>query len=106
MNNLFSKCNDSEKYSHRSCLQIHRIKSNSNEENKDVIEKIKECYDVLELSFNEKVIDCAHRVSKKYTENISKKSVKSIIVKFKSWKSHQQHARQRVQKDGKTLRKT
>ena len=50
-----------------------------------------------------KVIDRVHRVGKEYTDKISKKKVKSIIVKFKSWKARQKfyNARPRIQKDGK-----
>ena len=101
INNLLAKRDDSEQYSRRSCL--HGIESNSNEKNEDAIEKIRECYSALELPFNEEVIDRAHRVGKEYTEKISKKKVKSIIVKFKSWKTRQQlyNARPRVQKDDK-----
>ena len=103
INNLLTKCDDNEQYSRRSCLRIHGIESNSNEKNEDVIEKIRECYNALELPFNEEVIDRAHRVGKEYTDKISKKKVKSIIVKFKSWKARQKlyNARPRVQKDGK-----
>ena len=89
INNLLTKCDDNEQYSRRSCLRIHGIESNSNEKNEDVIEKIRECYYALELPFNEEVIDRAHRVGKEYTDKISKKNVKSIIVKFKSWKARQ-----------------
>ena len=52
-----------------------------------MIEKIRECYNALELPFNEEVIDRAHRVGTQYTDKISKKKVKSIIGKFKSWKT-------------------
>ena len=57
----------------------------------------------MELPFNEEVIDRPHRVGKEYTNKISKKNVKSIIVKFKSWKAHQKlyNARPKVEKDGK-----
>ena len=68
-----------------------------------MIEKIMECYNVLELPFNDAVINHAHRVGKEYMDKISKKKVKSIIVKFKSWKARQKlyNARPRVQKVGK-----
>ena len=48
------------------------------------MEKIRECYSASELPFNEEVIDRAHRVGKEYTDKITKKQVKSIIVKLKS----------------------
>ena len=64
INNLLTKCDDNEQYSRRSCPRIHSIESNSNEKNEDVIEKIRECYNALELPFNEGVIDRNHRVRK------------------------------------------
>ena len=68
-----------------------------------MIEKIRECYNALELPFNEEAIDRAHRVGKEYTNKILKKKVKSIILKFKSRKACQKlyNARRRAQKDGK-----
>ena len=89
MNNLHTKCDDNKQYSRRSCLWVHGIESNSNEKHKDVIEKIRECYNALESPFNEEIIDRVHRVGKDYKDKISKKKVKSIIVKFKSWKARQ-----------------
>ena len=68
-----------------------------------MIQQIRECYIALELPFNKELIDYAHRVGKECTDRISKKKVKSIIVKFKSWEARQQlyNAWTRVQKDGK-----
>ena len=56
----------------------------------------------MELPFNEEVIGRAHTVGKEYEGKISKKKVKSIIVKFKSWKARQQlyNTHSRVQNDG------
>ena len=48
INDLLTKCNDNEQYIRRSCLRLHDIESNSNEENDDVIETIRECYNALE----------------------------------------------------------
>ena len=55
-----------------------------------MILQIRECYNALELSFDEEVINNAHRVGKEYTDRISKRKVKSIIVKFNSWEARQQ----------------
>ena len=103
MNNLLTKCDNNEQYSCRSCLQTHGIESNSNEKNKDVILRIRVCYNALEIPFNEEVIDRGHIVGKESTNKILKKKMKSIILKFKSWKARQQlyNARPRVQKGGK-----
>ena len=89
IDNLPTKCDDNKQYSRRSCLWIHGIERNNNEKNEDVIEKIREGYNALKLLFNEEVIDSSHRVGKEYTDKISKKKVKSIIRKFKSWKARQ-----------------
>ena len=72
--NFLTKCDNNEQYSCRSCLRISGIESNSNKKNEDVIEKIRECYNALELTFNEEVIDRAHsiqRVGKEHTDKIS-----------------------------------
>ena len=84
INNLLTKRDNNKQYSRRSCLRIHVIESNSNEKNEDVIEKIRECYSASELPFNEEVIDRVHRVGREYMDKITKKKVKSIIVKLKS----------------------
>ena len=89
INSLLTKSVNNKQYSRRSCFQIHAFVSNSNEKSEDVIEKIRECYNALELPLNEEIIDRAHRVSKEYMDKFSKKKVKSIIVKFKSWKARQ-----------------
>ena len=103
INNLLTECDDNEQYSRRSCLRIYGMESNSNEKNEDVIEKIREFYNESELPCNEDVIDHTHGVGKEYTDSISKKKVKSVIRKFRSWKARQQlyNAPPRVQKDGK-----
>ena len=89
IDNLLTKCDDNKQYSRRSCLWIHGIERNNNKKREDVIEKIREGYNALKLLFNEEVIDSSHRVGKEYTYKISKKKVKSIIMKFKSWKARQ-----------------
>ena len=38
-----------------------------------MIEKIRECYNALELPFNEEVIDRSHIVGKEYNNKISKR---------------------------------
>ena len=52
INNLLTKCDNNEQYSRDSCLRIHGIESNSNKKNEDVMDKIRECYNALELPFN------------------------------------------------------
>ena len=87
---LMTKCDDNQQYSRRSCLRIHSIETKTKESNEDIIEKIKECYEALEIPFNEANIDRVHRIGKEYSDKTTGKKVKSIFVKFKSWKSRQQ----------------
>ena len=87
---LMTKCDDNQQYSRRSCLRIHGIETKTKESNEDIIEKVKECYEALEIPFNKANIDRAHRTGKEYSDKTTGKKVKSIIVKFKSWKSRQQ----------------
>ena len=57
----------------------------------------------MEILFNEANIDCAHRIGKEYSDKTTGKKVKSIIVKFKPWKSRQQlyNSRPRFDKNRK-----
>ena len=45
------------------------------------------CYNVMGISFNENQIDRAHGIGKPFLDKERKKKVRSIIVKFKSWKA-------------------
>ena len=81
---LMTKCDNNQQYSRRSCLRIHVIETKTKESNEDIIEKVKECYEALEIPFNEANIDRAHRIGKEYSDKTTGKKVKPIIVKFKS----------------------
>ena len=87
---LISKCDDDEQYSRRSCLRIHGIECSDDERNGNVLQRVKECYEEINLSFQDENIDRVHRIGKTYTDKNTGKKVKSIIVKFNSWKSRQQ----------------
>ena len=74
-----------EKYHNRlNCLRIHGIESKKNEKIDDVSQKVKECYESVQVSFAQEDIDRAHRMGMEYMEKNSEKEVKSIIVKLKS----------------------
>ena len=47
---LMTKCDDNQQYSRRSCLRIHGIETKTKESNEDIIEKVKECYEALEIT--------------------------------------------------------
>ena len=44
----------------------------------------------MNLPFPDENIGCVHRIGRTYTDKNTGKKVKSIIVKFNSWKSRQQ----------------
>ena len=54
------------------------------------------------MSFAQEDVDLAHRIGMEYTKKNSRKQVKSIIVKFKSWRARKQcyDARTKNFKDG------
>ena len=85
INQLLIKCDDNEQYSRRNCLRIHGIESKKNEKIDDLRQKVKECYESVQVPFAQEDIDRAHRIGMEYAEKNSGKEVKSITVKFKSW---------------------
>ena len=66
-------------------------------------QKVKECYESVQVPFAQKDVNCTHRIGMEYAEKNSAKKVKSIIVKFKSWRARKQfyNARPKNFKDGK-----
>ena len=77
---------DNEQHSHRSCLRIHGTEFKEGD-NGDVMEEIEKCYNVMGIQFNENEIDRAHGIGKTFLDKERKKKVRSIMVKFKSWKA-------------------
>ena len=67
------KCDDNEQYSRRSCLRIHGIECSDDERNDSVSEKVKECYEEMNLPFQDENIDRVHRSGKPYTDKILEK---------------------------------
>ena len=66
-------------------------------------QKVKECYELVQVPFSQEDIDRAYRIGMEYTEKDSGKKVKSAIVKFKSWRARKQFydARPKNFKDAK-----
>ena len=56
----------------------------------DVWQKVKECCESVQVPFTQEDIDRAHRIGMEYTDENSGKRVKSIIVKFQSWRARKQ----------------
>ena len=86
---LLVKCDDNKQYSRRSCLRIHGVEVKENEDEDGVMNVLEDCYSSVNLQSDANDIDRAHRIGLPYTDKNSGKKVKSIIVKFRSWKSRQ-----------------
>ena len=80
LDQLIIKCDDNEQYSRRSCLRIHGIECSDDERNDNVLQWMKECYEEMNLSFQDENIDRVHRIGRTYTDKNTGKKVKSIIV--------------------------
>ena len=80
-------CDDNQQYSRQSCLRIHGIEFNSNEDSDIVMNKTGKSYGVMALEFNESEIDRANYIGKPPIDKNTKKKCKLIIAKFKSRKS-------------------
>ena len=83
------KFGDNEQYSRRSCLRIHGIECSDDERNDNVLRRVKECYEEMNLPFQNENINCVRRIGRTYTDKNTRKKVKSIVMKFNSWKTHQ-----------------
>ena len=86
---LLIKCDDNEQYSRRSCLRIHGVEVNENEDEDGIMNVLEDCYSSVNLQFYANDIDLAHRIELPYTDKNLGKKVKTIIVKFRSWKTRQ-----------------
>ena len=83
------KRDDNEQYSRRSCLRIDGVEIKENEDGDGIMNVLEYCYSSVNLQFDANDIDRAHRIGLPYTDKNSGKKVKSIIVKFRSWKARQ-----------------
>ena len=93
--NLSIKCDDNEQYSRLCCLRMHGLKYDKNENQNDIISKVSECFSEIGLSYEEAEIDRVHRIGKPYKNEGSGLTMKSVIIKFKSWRYRQDVYRNR-----------
>ena len=80
IDHLEIKCDDNELYSRRSSLRIQDLDFSSDED-EGILKKVEKCYS----NINQTEIDRAHYFGKPYMDK-TKNEVRSIIVKFRSWK--------------------
>ena len=93
--NLSIKCDDNEQYSRRYCLRMHGLKYDKNENQSDIVSKVSECFSEIGLSYEEAEIDRVHRIGKPYKNEGSGLIMKSVIIKFNSWRYRQDVYRNR-----------
>ena len=86
IDNLEIKCDDNEQYSRRSCLRVHGLEFNSDND-EGVMKKVEKCCKDMDVEFNENEIDRAHYIGKPYVDKVKNKKVRLLIIKFKSWRS-------------------
>ena len=58
-----------------------------NENDISVINRVEQCCDEIGVKFDMNEIDRVHYIGKPIFETDSKRKIRSIIVKFKSWES-------------------
>ena len=80
IDHLEIKCDDNELYSRRSSLRIQDLDFSSDED-EGILKKVEKYYS----NINQTEIDRAHYIGKPYMDK-TKNEVRSIIVKFRSWK--------------------
>lgn len=78
------KCDVNKQYSRRSCLRIHDIELNPNENSNSVMNNNMLCHGSWE--FNESKIDRVHYIGKPAISENTKEKYKLIIAEFKLWK--------------------
>ena len=78
---LIIKCDDNEQYSRRSCLRIHGIECSDDERNDNVLQRVKECYEEMNLPFQDENIDRVHRIARNLANNfiVQDRRVSTIV---------------------------
>ena len=81
-NENHSKNKELEQYGRRLCLRVDGIPAVSNESSDDVMNLTKSLFKEAKASIPENVLDRAHTIGPIYTDRVSQKKCKSIIVRF------------------------
>ena len=86
-------------------MRIHGVEVKENEDEDGIMNVLEDCYSSVNLQFDANDIDHAHRIGLPYTDKNSGKKVKSIIVKFRSWKARQRFYKGRPRHYADSLKK-
>ena len=74
---------------------MYGLKYEKNENQNNIVSKVSECFNETGLPYKEAEIDRVHRIGKPYKNEGSGLTMKSIIIKFKSWRYRQDVYRNR-----------
>ena len=77
-----SRNEELEQYDRRLCLRIDGVPTVKNESSDDVLEFTKSLFKEAKIEVPDNVLDRAHRIGPSYTDRITSKKCKSIIVRF------------------------
>ena len=67
-------------------MRVHGLNFSSDED-ESVMKKVEKCCSDMGIEFNQNEIDRVHYIGKPYMDKTKNKKVRSLIIKFKSWKS-------------------
>ena len=81
-----SEIEELEQYGRRQCLRLEGVPIEKNETSDKVLSKVMHMCKEAGVDIPDMVIDRAHRIGKTYTDNKTKKSCKSIIVRFTTFR--------------------
>ena len=77
-----SRNKELEQHGRHLCLRIDSVPTVQNESSCDVLEFTKSLFKEANVTNPDNVLDCAHRIGPSYTDRITSKRCKSIIVRF------------------------
>ena len=75
-----------EQYGRRLCLRIDGIPSKNNETSEDVLDSVKNIFELAEVNIPDMVVNRAHRIGRIYKDRTSNKNCKGIIVRFTTFR--------------------
>ena len=81
-----AKNEELEQYGRRLCLLIDGIPLKNNETIEDVLDSVKNVFELAEVNIPDMVVDRAHRIGRIYKDRTSNENYKGIIVRFTTFR--------------------
>ena len=82
LNIALQHCDDVEQYTRKYSVRIYGLPV---EKNENLLEKVKNCYDEVNISFNKDNIDRVHRIGREKFVAAKDVYVQPVILKFRYW---------------------